>query len=465
MVKEHSQLVVVVMAVLDLAVTAAAWVLCYYLRFHTNLVSYVELRPPPLGYVLPAMVVTLVLAVLVFGQMGLYRPRRIDTLAAEFRQILQACVLVWLLEVVISYFTQKPRLSAVLQTMYLAVWPLLLMTYRGGARLLLRQARRRGANARFAAIVGAGRLGQKLLHTFRRQPWTGYRVAYFIEDRRAGGEFLGVPVRGPLEAVDHILAEHPVDAVFVALPEGRSALLAEVLNRLSTGTADVHVVPDLLGYQFLRHRARQIGDLPVIDLTESPQAGFGGLLKRAMDLGLGTVMLVILAPWMALIAVLVRLSGRGPILYRQQRASLEGRTFTMFKFRSMTADAETGGAVWGALPNDSRVTGVGRFLRRLSLDELPQLLNVLRGDMSLVGPRPERPEFIRRFSHQIPRYMLLHHVKAGLTGWAQVHGFRGRTDLRKRIQYDLDYINRWSLALDAWILVRTLFRGFINPKD
>ncbi|HUT58426.1 MAG TPA: undecaprenyl-phosphate glucose phosphotransferase [Phycisphaerae bacterium] len=466
MVKEHNQLVVAVMAALDLAVTAGTWVLCYHLRFHWGLLAYLETSPPPMSYVFPVLVVTVLLTLLVFVLTGMYRTRRIDLPAAESWEVLKACAIVWALEVVISYFMYTPRMSGKLQAMFLVVWPVAMIAYRGTARLALRAARRRGRNLRTVAIVGAGRLGQKLLHALRRQRWTGYDISYFVEDRRIGRTLLGVPVRGPIDSIDRIVAAYPVDAVFVALPQQRSSQLAGLLGRLSTEMVDVHVVPDLLSYQFLGHQVRQIGELAVVNLTESPQGGLGGVLKRAFDLVFAAAGLIVLSPLMGAIALWVRCTSAGPSVYRQQRASLGGKRFTILKFRSMVHPAETAGdAVWGAAPNDPRVTPVGRVLRKLSLDELPQLINVLRGDMSLVGPRPERPEFIKRFTGQIPRYILRHHVKAGLTGWAQVHGYRGRSNLRKRIQYDLDYINRWSLGLDVWIIVLTVFRGFVNPRD
>jgi putative colanic acid biosynthesis UDP-glucose lipid carrier transferase len=332
--------------------------------------------------------------------------------------------------------------------------------------VVLRALRRRGRNLRRVAIVGSGRLGQNLLHTLKRQRWTGYEISYFIEDLRVGQRFLGVPVYGPVSDIGRVLAEHPVDAVFVALPQHRGQQMAGVLAALAQQMVGVYVVPDLLSYQFLRHQVQQVGPLAVVSLTDSPQAGVRGVLKRLMDICGAAVLLVVLVPLMLLVALAVKLTSRGPVFYRQQRASLGGRHFVMLKFRSMVVDAEKHGQpVWGAEANDSRVTPVGRWLRKLSLDELPQLLNVLAGDMSLVGPRPERPEFVQRFAAQIPGYVQRHHVKAGLTGWAQVKGYRGRTSLRKRIQYDLDYINRWSLGFDLWILLLTAMAGFVNPRD
>lgn len=465
MVKEHSQVVVLLMGALDVAVTAGAWVACFYLRFHSGYFEAVEPTPPRMDYILDLLVVTLLLTLLVFGRLGLYRTRRTDSPAREVLDVLRACAAVWIIEVVISHFLHSAPMSRKLQGLFLVVWPTMMIFYRGSARMILRSFRRRGRNRRTVAIVGAGRLGQKLLHEIRRQRWTGYDVLYFVEDTRVGQEFLGVSVRGPVGDIERIIQSHPVDVVMVALPQERSAQLADVLDRLSGSLVDVNVVPDLLSYQFLTHRVRQLGSLPIVNLTHSPQSGHNVLLKRAFDIAGAAVALLVLSPLMLLIAMAILCAGRGGVFYRQRRASLGGREFDIIKFRSMVPDAEAAdGAVWAAR-HDPRVTPIGRLLRKLSLDELPQLINVLRGDMSLVGPRPERPELIDRFSHQVPRYMLRHHVKAGITGWAQVRGYRGQTSLRKRIQYDLDYINRWSFGFDLYILLLTVLRGFVNPQD
>jgi exopolysaccharide biosynthesis polyprenyl glycosylphosphotransferase len=458
MVKEHNQVVVALMGVLDLAITAGAWVFCYFVRFDTGWFPAEVI--PPLRQFLDVIFISLLLTWVVFSRQGLYLPWRVRSLRAEAFDVIRACVIVWLILLGVSYFLHSAFVSRRLLGMLLIVWPAMLVGYRTGARSLLRFLRRRGVNNRSIAIVGAGRAGQKLLHNLRRQRWTGYRIAYFVEDHRIGEEFLGVPVRGPIQRVGELVEDNPVDAVFVALPQARSEQMADVLDQLSTGIADVNVVPDLLHAQFLRHRVQQVGTLSVINLTHSPQSGWNAMIKRTFDVVTATLLLILLLPVLLAAAIAVKLSSPGPIFYRQKRASIGGREFTIIKFRSMVCGEDDGS--WSTSRNDPRITRVGHWLRRLNIDELPQLLNVLKGDMSLVGPRPELPRFIERFNRQFPRYMLRHHVKAGITGWAQVHGLRGRGNLRRRLQYDLDYINRWSLGLDIWILLLTPFRAHRN---
>jgi Undecaprenyl-phosphate glucose phosphotransferase len=465
MLKEHSQLFVALMGLLDLAVTCAAWGACYVVRFHTGWFAYVEPAPPPIAAIADVIVITLLLVLLVFARLGMYQPRRLQSLPVELFDILRACVVVWVVQVVISHFLHSAPVSRKLQGMFLVVWPAMLIAYRGTARVALAHLRRRGRNLRSCAVVGAGRLGQTLVHTLRAQRWRGYHVAYFLEDRRVGRELLGVPVRGPVGRADDVLAEHPVDAVFIALERDRADEIEAVLGALSAELVDLNVVPDLLSYHFLRHDVKQLGPLPIVNLTHSPQSGWHAAMKRIFDVVFSAACIVLLSPMMLAIAAAIKLTSPGRVFYCQRRASLGGREFIIVKFRSMVENAEAeAGATWGAARDDPRVTPVGRLLRRFSLDELPQLFNVLVGQMSLVGPRPERPEFIERFSAQVPRYMLRHHVKAGMTGWAQVNGYRGRSDLKKRIQYDLYYINNWSFGFDVWILVLTAVRVFVQAR-
>lgn len=461
MIKEHSQFFVALMGVADLLVTAAAWILCYFVRFHSGWFTVKDAVAPGLEAVGDVLAITLLLSLLIFSKAGLYQSRRLQPLGAEVLDVLRACAVIWLGAIVISNFLHSAPVSRKLMGLFMVVWPVMMVAYRSSARVMLRGFRSRGRNTRSVCIVGAGRLGQTVFHTFRRQPWMGFEVKYFVDNDRAGSTLLGVPVLGPADEIGSILPGRPVDSVFVALPRESAGQMAQVLDQLSTEVVDVNVVPDLLSYHFLRHQIHQVGSLAVVNLTHSPQSGWKLAAKRLMDIVVSAAALLTLAIPMLAIAAIIRLSTGGAVFYRQRRASLGGKEFDILKFCSMRPGADVS-AQWGTDEADPRITPVGRVLRRLSLDELPQLINVLRGDMSLVGPRPEQPGFIKRFSGQVPRYMLRHHVKAGITGWAQVKGFRGRTSIRKRIQYDLDYINRWSLGFDLWIIVLTVFRGFLN---
>jgi Undecaprenyl-phosphate glucose phosphotransferase len=286
----------------------------------------------------------------------------------------------------------------------------------------------------------------------------------FVDDR-AGGDHIGyrgLPLLGTLAEVAEIGRRERVDHLYVTLPLEEHAKLLDLMDTASREFIDVKVVPDLLQFIALRARLEDLDGLPVINVNEVPLQGFNAWLKRALDIVLSTAAMVVLAIPLAIISALVKWTSPGPVFYKQERMGLDGKPFTVYKFRSMEEHAEDStGPVW-ARDDDPRATRIGRWLRRLDLDELPQFWNVLRGDMSIVGPRPERPFFVEQFKHRIPQYMLRHKVKAGITGWAQVNGWRGNTSLEKRIEYDLYYIENWSVTLDLKIMWLTLVRGIFQ---
>jgi len=292
----------------------------------------------------------------------------------------------------------------------------------------------------------------------------GFQVVGFVDDR-AGGDHIGyrgIPLLGTLAEVGEIAQRERIDHLYVALPLEEHTKLLDLVELTSRECVDVKVVPDLLQFITLRARLEDLDGLPIININDVPLQGFNSWLKRAIDVALSAAALLVLALPLAVIATLVKLTSRGAVFYAQERMGLDGKAFTVYKFRSMYdgAESETG-PVW-AREDDPRATPIGRWLRRLDLDELPQLWNVLRGDMSIVGPRPERPFFVEQFKHHIPQYMLRHKVKAGITGWAQVNGWRGNTSLEKRIEYDLYYIENWSVTLDLKIMWLTVFRGLLQ---
>jgi Undecaprenyl-phosphate glucose phosphotransferase len=328
-------------------------------------------------------------------------------------------------------------------------------------REALRVARRRGYNLRHAVVVGGGDLAAHLLRMLRRRPDAGLKVLGVLSDKRdvPGGDahWLGAP-----EDIRAVLDRLSVDSVFIALSHADYGRLETVLNEIGDDPVAIHFVPDVISLASLRGGMEEFEGIPFIHLRESPLYGWNRVLKRVCDVVLGSVALVLAAPVMVLIALALRALQGAPVLYRQERMGLDGQRFHMLKFRTMRPDAEAAsGPVW-TQPDDPRRTRLGAWLRRWSLDELPQLINVLRGEMSLVGPRPERPTFVEAFRKNVPGYMLRHKVKAGITGWAQVNGWRGDTSVAKRIEYDLHYIERWSLFFDFKILVLTIWLGFRN---
>ena len=446
----------------DLVVAALAWGIAYYLRYLGGQIGLTQHALPAFGKFASAMALSMVLMLLIFSYFHIYQPKRTKKLPTEILDVLRAILLTWGLTYVVVTLLSQGKISRLVMVSVLVVWSVLAALNRLAARGMLRWFRRHGWNQRTAVIIGTGRLAQKLYQTLQHHLWTGINPEYFVGDPQKRNKLFGRDVLGPMEKIDEIISQRPVDIAFVAVSGKDHSQTAKILDELSALNLDVRLVPDLLSFHFLKHDVSQLDDIPIITMTYSPQHGWNKLLKRIFDTIVSAVAIVILAVPMVLMALLVKLTSRGGVFYCQVRTSVGGKPFKIIKFRTMRKDAEADtGPVW-AQPNDSRVTKLGRFLRRTSLDELPQLLNVLAGQMSLVGPRPERPELIEQFRHQVPRYMLRHQVKAGLAGWAQLHGLRGQSSLRKRVQYDLYYITNWSFGLDLRILLMTPLKGLIN---
>ncbi|MDL2716906.1 MAG: undecaprenyl-phosphate glucose phosphotransferase [Acidobacteriota bacterium] len=336
---------------------------------------------------------------------------------------------------------------------------------RFGIRKYLETMWSTGAGVRRTLIVGAGHTGRALADKLLDHPATGMKPVGFADDdpaKRAGG-YRGLAVLGTTSEVTTLIRAHVVDTVFLALPVEAHRTMLTILKEVGNEMVDLRVVPDLFQYVTFKAGVEDFDGLPVINLTQMPLEGWNSLVKRTMDVALSAFGLVAIAVLFPVIALAIWLEDRGPIFYAQERMGLDGRLFRMLKFRSMRVNAEDDGARWTE-ENDPRRTRVGAFLRKTSLDELPQLVNVFTGEMSLVGPRPERPEFVGTFREKFPQYMLRHRVRAGITGWAQVHGWRGNTSLSKRIEYDLYYIENWSVGLDVKILWLTVKWGFTHKN-
>lgn len=419
--------------------------------------GYLGSFEPPEQYLLFLAVGALGIAA-VFPMFRLYEPQRGAGLAEEIRHL----VIAWLLIAALvggAMFATKTGIG--FSRVWVLAWLLggFLATtlLRFSVRVGLRTLRRRGLNQRHVAIVGAGSLGHRVAERLAMAPWAGLRVHAFYDDAPAADPAPRVPVY-PIEGrLAQDVATGSIDQVWIALPLRADARIREVLTMTRDHPVEVRFVPDIYGFHLLNHSVTEVAGLPVISLTETPMAGMNRIVKAVEDYTLATLFLVFASPVMALIAIGVKLSSPGPVFYRQQRVTWNGQNFEMLKFRTMPIDAEArSGPVWST-QGERRATPFGAFLRRTSLDELPQFINVLAGEMSLVGPRPERPEFVEQFRQRIPGYMQKHLVKAGISGWAQVNDLRGDSDLEQRIEYDLYYIDHWSLWFDLRILVLTLW--------
>ena len=468
MVKRHARLLVAFYVFSDALFASCAFLLAYFLRFWTDIIPITKGIPPLQQYVnlLPFVAI---LTPLAFQLQGVYRVRRGRSRVDDFFAVLVGSILAVVLGAAATLYVQTYVAFNARGTYEVSqpVWAIFLilnvaMTYasREAVREMLERRWRAGVGLKRILIAGAGDLGRMVAERVLHHRELGYQVVGFVDDR-AGGDHIGyrgLPLLGTLSEAGEIAERERVDFLYVALPLEEHARLLDLIEITSRLCIDIKVVPDLLQFIALRARLEDLDGLPVINLNDVPLQGVHAWIKRGIDIAISAAALIVLALPLAIIAALVRRSSPGPAFYRQERMGLDGKAFTVYKFRSMREGAEdVTGPVW-AHEDDPRATPLGYWLRRLHLDELPQLWNVLRGDMSVVGPRPERPFFVEQFKHRLPQYMLRHKVKAGITGWAQVNGWRGNTSLEKRLEYDLYYIENWSVALDLKIIWLTLVR-------
>ncbi|HXU45938.1 MAG TPA: undecaprenyl-phosphate glucose phosphotransferase [Thermoanaerobaculia bacterium] len=453
----------------DLAATIVAFFAAWFLRFEVEVIPVTK-NVPEFGPYLRLLPFVVVLWPIVLYFHGLYQNRRGRSRVDEILTLVVAVLLATvLLSVVIAWYRPPAapgsREYFTYSRAFLGLFALSDLAFvafgRMAVRAILRRVRLSGHNLQRILIIGAGVLGREITQKLLAHRDLGFEIVGFLDDDpgKVDSEILGIPVLGTLRQAEEIVASRSIDHVYVALPIEAYRKTLQILQRMGNEIVDIKLVPDILQYVTLNASLEDVDGTPVINLSQVPLQGWNSMVKRAMDVAISLAALLALLPFLPLAALAIWLEDRGPIFYRQERMGLDGKSFMILKFRSMRADAEaSSGPVW-AIKDDPRRTRVGGFLRRWSIDELPQLWNVLAGDMSIVGPRPERPTFVREFKHKIPQYMLRHRVKAGITGWAQVHGWRGNTSIRKRIQYDLYYIENWSLGLDCKILWMTLRHG------
>ncbi len=461
MIRKSTRRIAALMLVSDVGATIFALGAAYFLRFRVEIVPVTKGIPDAISYyrLIPLMAA---LWPLVYYFYGLYQVRRNRSRVEEGLSVLVATGLATLLLAGLATFYRGFSYSRLVLLLFFALDVLFVFAGRTAIRRYLEEAWRHGVGVRRVLVVGEGRLGHAVVDKFLEHPEAGLRAVGFVDDApgKQRDAYRGLPVLGTTAEAARIVEERGVDTVFLALPlEAHRAMFA-VLQEVGRTIADVRVVPDLMQYITFRAGVEDLDGLPVVHLTQVPLTGWMSLVKRTLDIVIAAAALVLLAPLIGAIAAAIRLADGPPVFYRQRRMGLDGRPFDILKFRSMVVGAEENSGPTWASPDDARRTGLGAFLRRWSLDELPQLVNVFRGEMSLVGPRPERPEFVREFKEKFPQYMLRHRVRAGITGWAQVHGWRGNTSLSKRIEYDLYYIENWSLSLDIKILWMTLRHGF-----
>jgi Undecaprenyl-phosphate glucose phosphotransferase len=450
--------------VLDVTVIAAAWLASFWLRFYVPLVSVTKGFPSFSRYAALTPLMVVLWAVIFDGQ-GLYDVSNRRRASSWVGAVVRAHVVALAAFVALTYVFSEYRYSRVVLVFFAVLAGFGLVLGRLVLRSVFRCLQRSWFQAGRVLLVADGPSLDLLIDRIRDDPELGLDVVgVLLPEGSSRKEVNGRPVLGHFGDVGKIVRETAAHKVLIALPRQQWPELDRILDQIKDETVEMQIVPDLQDYATIGCVVEDFAGLPIVSLNASPLMGWRAAVKRMTDVVLSLVALIMGAPVFLLVAAAVKLTSRGPVFYRQERMGLDGRTFNMYKFRSMRIDAESStGAVW-AKPGDDRRTPIGAFLRASSLDELPQFWNVLLGHMSLVGPRPERPVFVNEFRRQISNYMLRHRVRAGVTGWAQVNGWRGNTSLDQRILCDLYYIRHWSYLFDIKILLLTVWKGFFNKN-
>lgn len=466
----NKKLLLLVTTLSDLAAVVICWVLAFILRFYT-VIPVNKGIPDAIMYLkmIPFLIMTWFVA---FTFSGLYR--RLGGYRSAFIEgmdVLQNCVYATLGFVSVSFFYDEYRYSRLTLLFFALLHPVAILTGRSLIRKAVRYYRKSSTGRRIL-LIGSGELLEKALVVLGKNYLEKIHISQVIlvdedDDQQKGQDFCRKHQLTYHQTPDNwadFLTEYPCESVMIAVPYHRYDFLDKHMEAIADQVTDIKILPDLFKFTRFAAGVDMIERTPVISIHESPLVGASVVLKRILDITGALVAIGVFSPVMLIIALMVRFSSKGPVFYKQQRMGLDGKVFSILKFRSMPINSESGsGAVW-ATQTDSRATPFGSLLRKSSLDELPQLFNVLKGEMSLVGPRPERPVFVNKFRHDVPGYMLRHKVKAGMTGWAQINGWRGNTSIDKRIEFDLYYIQNWSVWMDIKILFLTVFRGFVDPN-
>ncbi len=400
---------------------------------------------------------------------GIYESQRSSSILKQIYQTIIGLIGTFILITTTSALSNRLHAFADRQTLvtWFALSVFFLCAWRVIAHQLLSAFRRKGINTRLAAIAGSGALGQNLATRFSKNPWMGVKVQGFYDTHAFLDHIDGVPVTNSFEQLIEDAKKNKFDRVYITLPMSEQETIKKLVDALSDSTCNVFLIPDVFIFDLMNSRQTSIDGLPAIGIYDTPFTLFDSVIKRGFDIVAGSMILSLIALPMLIIAIAVKTTSKGPVFFKQIRYGLDGKPIYVWKFRSMTT-MDNGNVVKQATKNDARITPLGGFLRRTSLDELPQFINVLQGQMSIVGPRPHAVAHNEEYRKLIKGYMLRHKVKPGITGWAQINGWRGETDtldkMAKRIEYDLAYIRNWTVWLDIKIVFLTVFKGFVDKN-
>ncbi len=395
---------------------------------------------------------------------NVYSPKRVQTIKEEIGNIIKSNTVGLAIFILALYMLHQPHFSREMMFVFYIINNTAEIIFRNLIRWALRKIRSGGFNQKHILLVGYSRAAEGYIDRVKSNPQWGYHIMGILDDNvEIGTKYRGACVMGKISMLDEILLENELDEIAITLGIAEYAKLEKIVAICEKSGVHTKFIPDYNNFIPTRPYTEDLLGLPVINIRHVPlNGGFNKFIKRFTDIVGSFLLIILFSPIMLAVALAVKFSSKGPVIYKQERVGLHNRNFVMYKFRSMRIDRCD--ELHFTTQNDDRTTKIGKFIRKFSLDELPQLFNVFKGDMSLVGPRPERPEFVEKFKEQIPRYMIKHQVRPGMTGWAQINGYRGNTSIQKRIEYDLYYIENWTLGFDIVILFQTIFKGFVNKN-
>ncbi len=465
MIKENQKLLNKIQVVLDGLVMLLTYAIAWYIRFKTGIFPQdlwvLSLRGYMyfLIYIVPGFL-------LLYYVYKLYEPKRVLGRRLEAWRILQANAIGVMVLIVVLYVTKQIDVSRRMLAVFAVLNVCMTVVERNLIRFGLRSIRKKGYNLKQILLVGYSNATEGYIDRILQNPEWGYEIRGILDDHKEiGYQYKGIKVVGWLADLDIVLPQSHLDEIVITLGLNEYTKLGMVVNKCEKSGVHTKFIPDYNNIIPTKPYTEDILGLPVINIRHVPLTNwFNRFVKRSVDIFGALVAIILFSPTMLVVSIIIKMTDSGPLIYKQERVGLKNEPFYMYKFRSMVVQKESDEKTKWTVKDDPRVTPIGRFMRKTSIDELPQLFNILKGDMSLVGPRPERPQFVEKFKEEIPRYMIKHQVRPGLTGWAQVNGYRGDTSIRKRIEFDLYYIENWTLGFDFKIILLTFFKGFVNKN-
>lgn len=464
MIKDNQQFFNRMHVVVDGVVTALSYLLAWVIQF-TLFADENAGRLPFETYMFP-MVFLVPGMVLLYYAFNLYTPKRVQGRRLEAGNIIKANTLALLFLVLVQFMQHEDDFSRQMLFLFYGINIFLETLIRNLIRIFLMRIRRKGMNLKHILLVGYSRAAEEYIDRIKQNPQWGYLIRGVLDDNVARGTRYGdVKVIGRIDNLMVILPENRLDEIVITLGLHEYDKLEHIVALCEKSGVHTKFVPDYNNIIPTKPYTEDLLGLPVINIRHVPLSNtFNMMVKRAMDIVGSLVCIVLFSPIMLFAILMMKLTMPGPLIFKQERVGLHNKPFKMYKFRSMEIQKEADEMKGWTVKNDPRVTGFGKFMRKTSIDELPQLFNVLKGEMSLIGPRPERPQYVEKFREEIPRYMVKHQVRPGMTGWAQVNGYRGDTSIKRRIEFDLYYIENWTVGFDIKILFLTFFKGFINKN-